>query len=117
MSLYEADMESCTFLDQTTVYDDIGGYVTRYVPGAEFSAAIVLEDSINANIARKQGVKDLYWVSVKKIVPLRVDQVFRRNSDGRTFRVTRNGDENTTPFSAGIDMRRVRAEEFILPND
>jgi hypothetical protein len=39
--------------------------------------------------------------------------VFRRESDGKIFRVTSDGDDKKTPPSAGLDMRQVTAEEFV----
>jgi hypothetical protein len=38
-----------------------------------------------------------------------------RNSDGKIFRITSDGDDNHTPKSATLDMRQVSAEEWSLP--
>jgi hypothetical protein len=43
--------------------------------------------------------------------------VFRRNRDGKIFRVTSDGDDKHTPISATLNMRVVTAEEFKLPNE
>ena len=115
MSLLSEAMEKCIMLDKQTVADGYGGYVTRYVDGAEFSAAIVLDNSMQARVAEKQGVTGLYTVTTGKELNLQYHDVFRRDRDGKIFRVTSDGDDKRTPASAYLNMRQVSAEEWSLP--
>lgn len=115
MSLLSDSMENCIMLNKITENDGYGGYITTYVDGAEFEAAIVLENSLQARIAEKQGVTALYTITTEKSLNLQFHDVFKRISDGKIFRVTSDGDDNKTPASAGLNMRQVSAEEYTLP--
>ena len=114
MSLLSEAMENCTMLDKRTVPDGYGGFIPSWVPGAEFQAAIVLDSSMQARIAEQQGVTALYTITTKKSVNLQYHDVFKRSSDGKIFRVTSDGDDKHTPGSAGLNMRQVSAEEWVL---
>lgn len=115
MSLLSDAMESCTMFDKRTVADGYGGYMTSWVEGAEFQAAIILDSSMQARVAEKQGVTALYTITTKKTINLQYHDVLRRNGDGKIFRVTSDGDDKHTPTSASLNMRQVSAEEFVLP--
>ena len=114
MSLLSEAMESCTMQDKTTVADGYGGVITVYNDGAKFDAACVLDNSMQARAAEQQGVKALYTVTTNKSINLQFHDVFRRNRDGKIFRVTSDGDDDRTPASACLNMRQVSAEEWSL---
>lgn len=116
MSLLSDAMEKCTMLDKRTVPDGMGGYIPSYEPGAPFDAAITFDNSIAARVAAVQGVRSLYTVTTSKAITLEYHDVFVRESDGKIFRVTSDGDDNKTPASATLDMRQVSAEEWSLPS-
>lgn len=115
MSLLSDAMESCTMLDKRTEADGYGGYKVSYVAGAGFNAAVVLNSSMQARIAEHEGVKALYTVTTSRVLNLQFHDVFRREKDGKIFRVTSDGDDKYTPPSATLDMRQVSAEEWELP--
>lgn len=117
MSLLSEALESCTLLTKSVVNDGYGGYVTTWTEGAEFDAAIVFDTSIQARQAEVQGVSSRYTVTTKRIMHLEYHDVFRRNSDGKIFRVTSDGDDKSTPKTATLDMRQVTCEEFTLPSN
>ena len=114
MSLLLDAMEDCVLLDRRTTSDGYGGYITTWVDGAEFKSAIVLDTSMEARVGEKQGVTALYTVTTSKKLNLQYHDVFRRTSDGKTFRVTSDGDDKKTPNSTMLDMRQVSAEEWVL---
>lgn len=116
MSLLTEQMESCVMLNKQTVADGYGGYITTWVDGAQFQAAIVFDTSIEARAAEKQGVSSLYTVTTTKALTLEYHDVFRRVRDSKIFRVTSDGDDKYTPASATLNMRQVTAEEWSLPN-
>lgn len=114
MSLLTDAMEKCVMLDKTTQPDGVGGFINTWVEGAEFSAAIVFDTSIEARTAEKQGVSSLYTVTTSKNTTLQYHDVFKRASDQKIFRVTSDGDDKFTPASSTLDMRQVTAEEWKL---
>lgn len=116
MSLLSEAMETCYMLDRRNVPDGYGGYRQQYTEGASFQAAIVFDTSIEARIAEKQGVTSRYTVTTPRTLVLKYHDVFRRDRDGKIFRVTSDGDDKYTPASATLDMRQVTAEEFTLPS-
>lgn len=115
MSLLQEAMETCTMLDKVTTSDGYGGYITTRTEGAKFLAAITFDNSLQARIADKQGVSSRYTVTTNRSVMLTYHDVFRRESDGKTFRVKSDGDDKYTPKSAGLNMRQVSAEEWRVP--
>ena len=115
MSLLQEAMESCNLLIKTIENDGYGGYITTWTEGAEFDAAIVFNTSIQAMQAEAAGVTSRYTVTTKKNLTLEFHDVFRRNADGKIFRVTSDGDDKYTPGSATLNMRQVTAEEWKLP--
>lgn len=117
MSLLSEALEECTMLTKSVINDGYGGYTTTWTEGAVFDAAIVFDTSIQARTAEAQGVSSRYTVTTKRIMHLEYHDVFRRNSDGKIFRVTSDGDDKYTPASATLDMRQVTAEEFVLPSN
>ena len=112
MSLLDESMEECIMMDKTTVPDGYGGFTNTWKEGATISAAIVLDNSIEARVADKQGVTALYTVTTRKSVNLQYHDIFKRKRDGKFFRVTSDGDDKATPGSAGLNMRQVSAEEI-----
>ena len=114
MSLLSEAMEDCTMIDKTTARDGYGGTTVVWKDGATFKAAIVFSTSMEARLAEAQGVKNLYTVTTQKAVNLQFRDVFRRESDGKIFRVKSDGDDNKTPASAALNMRNVTAEEWSL---
>lgn len=112
MSLLDESMKECVIMDKTTVEDGYGGYRNEWKEGAKILAAIVLDNSIEAKVAEKQGVTALYTVTTRKNVNLQYHDIFKRTSDGKLFRVKSDGDDAKTPESAGLNMRQVSAEEI-----
>lgn len=110
MSLMSEQMIDCIIMDKTTTPDGYGGVITTWQEGATIKAAITYNNSLEAQIAEKQGVTGLYTITTTRSVVLRYHDVIKRVSDGKYFRVTSNGDDNKTPVSAGLNMRVVSAE-------
>lgn len=117
MSLLEESMQDCNILDRKKVDDGYGGYSTTWTEGVGFKAAIVYDTSIQARQAEASGVTNLYTVTTQKNMHLEYHDVFRRNTDGKIFRVTSDGDDKYTPDSASLNMRQVTAQEWSLPSN
>ena len=117
MSLLKEAMTSCTMLTRAVTPDGYGGYVSEWTEGAVFDAAVVFDTSIQARQAEAAGVSSRYTVTTSRATVLQFHDVFRRESDGKIFRVTSDGDDKYTPASASLDMRQVTAEEWRLPGE
>ena len=110
MSLIDIMKTACT------VRDGQGGYYYEWVDGADFQAAIIKDSSMQARMAEKQGVTEVYTVTTDKTVPLDFHDVFRRESDGAVFRVTSNITDSKTPKVATFQFGQVTAEKWVLPS-
>lgn len=116
MSLIDEYMTPCVMVDKHSVPDGLGGFRYEYVDGAQFTAAIVKDQSMQARIAEKQGVTELYTVTVYKGAQLDFRDVFRRISDGAVFRVTSNTKDSETPERATFQIGQVTAERWVIPS-
>ena len=117
MSLLADAMESCTMYDKSIVEDGYGGYTTAYTEGVSFQAAIVVDNSINAQVALSQAAVGIYTITTTKAINLQFRDVFKRDSDGKIFRVTSDGDDKKTPNTARLNMRQVTAQEWSLSGE
>lgn len=114
MSLLYDAMETCRMLHKTTVDDPYGGdTLVNWVLGASFKAAITFDGSTEADIGQSQGSFSRYLVITQRAKVLEYHEVFIRPSDNKIFRVTTDGDDVATPRSTSLDMRLVKAEEFV----
>ena len=113
--LIDTMKETCALLDRSTSTNEIGDIVYTWVEGARFQAAIVKDNTMQARIAEKQGVTEIYTVTVDKGLKLRYYDVFKRLSDGAVFRVTSNITDSETPRVATFAFGQVTAERWDLP--
>ena len=111
--LYEA-FEKCAVMTKTGKRPDgEGGFIYFWEEKEEFLASFDFQTSMQAKVAEKQGVTGLWNILVKKETRLEFHNIFKRLSDGQTFRVT-SKDDKATPKSAGLDLRLISAEECTL---
>lgn len=114
MSLLTDAMTDCVYMNETTLPDGRGGSINTWTDGAGFKAGFELQNSLNEAVAQAQGVKGIYRVTTPRDVRLEYHRVFKRLSDNKLFRVE-SKDDSSTPTSAGLDMRVVRADEWEMP--
>ena len=112
MALFELFKTKCTKMVKARVPDGEGGWTVGWAEGGGFRAAIVLDSSTNARIAEAEGVTGLYTVTADKGTGLGFHDAFRRDSDGKTFRVTKVN--NPTPSMASFQFDQCQAEEWEL---
>lgn len=113
--LIKQAMTPCVMIVKVREPDGQGGTTTNYAEGAEFMAAIKKHDTLEAIIAEKQGVTEVYNVTTAKGVGLDYGETFKRMSDGAMFRVTSNAKDSETPKAASFAFERVRAERWKMP--
>lgn len=116
MSLLDEMKTACVLLDKQTIPDGLGGFTREWVEGAEFQATIIKDSSIDARIAEKDGVTEVYTVVVNKGVPLEFHDVFKRLSDDQIFRVTSNIKDSEAPMRSTVQIGKVNAEKWVLPD-
>ena len=117
MSLIESSMEKTYIMDKTTAPDGYGGVKTIWIQGAPIDVAYGFDSSTEARIASQQGTKNRFTLITKKTVLLRFQDVVKRAKDGKTFRITSDGDDNATPELAPLNLRAVEAEEWKIPDE
>ena len=77
-------------------------------------AAAVQDNTLAARVAEKQGVTEVYTVTTPTGVGLEFHDVFRRDSDGATFRATSNAIDSRPPEAATFAFEQVNAERWEL---
>ena len=115
MSLIDDFKVECVMLDKVKTPDGAGGYFNEWKEGAVFYAAITSSNSTEMKIAEAQGLKRVYDVTTDVNVVLDYHDVFKRVSDGATFRVTSDGEDKKTPQRASFSFSQVTAERWELP--
>lgn len=110
MTLIDTFKEPCTLLEKRRVPDGEGGWETAWADGPEFEAAIVLDSSMTARKAEAEGVTALYTVTADRNVGLEFHDAFRRNSDGKGFRVLKVNDP--TPGVASFQFSQYQAQAW-----
>lgn len=108
-------MVDCCFVDKVHVPDKLGSYTTQWTDGAPFKAAIIEDSSIEAVVAEKQGLTEIYTVVTNKDLKLDYHDVIKRLSDGDIFRITSNNKDQKAPAASTIPIAKVRAERWELP--
>lgn len=117
MNLLDSMMESCVMLDRVTVSDGVFGFTTTWQDGATFNATIIKNNTTEAVLAEKQGIKEIFTVVTQKGCNLQYHDVFRRASDQQVFRVTSNQVDSEAPEASTVKIGRVTAEKWELPSE
>ena len=112
--LIESMMVDCCLMDKQSAPDGEGGFIFQWVDGAPFKAAIVRNSTLNAKVAEKQGVTEVYTVTTPRGVTLGLMYVFKRIKDGAIFRVKSNAIDSETPKVATFQFEQVSAEKWEL---
>lgn len=114
--LLDSMMEDCTILNRIRKDDPFGSYTETWEDGATFKAAIIKNSTTEAQIAEKQGIKELFTVVVEKGFDLDYHDSFKRDSDGQTFRVTSNITDSEAPEASTVKIAKVTAEKWVPTN-
>ena len=114
MSLIDCMTTPCVFMEKKQAPDGSGGYSTTWAEGERFNAAIVRDSSTEARIAEAAGTVEMYTITVSRSVHLPYHAVFKRLSDGKTFRITSDNSESKTPVCSALDMAQSSAEAWRL---
>lgn len=113
-ALFEKMMEPCHMMDKATVTGPFG-VETEWKEGAPFMAAVIKDKSLQARVAEKEGVTQVYTITAKPGVDLDFHDVIKRDKDGATFRVTTPSEDSKTPDVASFQFVQVNAERWDIP--
>lgn len=102
---------------QPDEYGGIGGVGYAYTKGAEITIQLVPQEAQLQQVAQAITEKKMYTVCVNKGTTLKKGQVFMRNKDNQTFRITESNIEHETPASAGLQFSYAKAEKWDIPKD
>lgn len=117
MALFEDFYEPCALMEKKRVSDGEGGWITQWVEGIEFEAAIVMDSTLQARVAESEGMSSVYTVTTQHNINFDFHDVFKRLRDGKTFRVTSDQDDKKTPDVASFSFEQVTAEAWEIPSE
>lgn len=92
------------------------GQITQWLVGADFDCLLTLNSSTEAIIAGRQDNISIFEGLVEKSVPLKNTSVFKRKSDGATFRLTSDPVDDVTPGVASFNLMFFTCERWNLPS-
>lgn len=114
MNLLDSMRCRCARLEKTEMPDGLGGFSAVWTEGEGFDAVLIRKSAGLEREAQREALKETFVVLTAPEVGLRHPDVFRRLSDGATFRVTTaNGDE-ATPEEASIRAAKALCERWEL---
>lgn len=117
MSLLDEMSDEYTILDKVTVDDPLGGYKTVWKNGATIRASLAVASEAEITIAEIDGTHVTHALFMDKGITLDYHTVLQRTRDGKILRTTSKGDELITPPLSRLNLRKVKCEEWELPND
>lgn len=112
--LFEEALETFNIITETTQADGYGGQETIRSTGESFQAVAVQDGGQEQLVAMQLGWNGSYTVITHKDTTLMDGDIIRRASDSKCFRIKADGTDYKTPASAGLNMRAVKAEGYIL---
>ena len=116
MSLISEMMEPCKILNRIRQDDPYGSWTDVWQEGASFNATIIKNSTTEATVAERQGINEIYTVVTAKGFPLSYHDAFRRVKDGATFRVTSESTDSEAPVRSSVQIEKVTAERWELPD-
>lgn len=112
--MYEQMMEECVLMEKVRTSDGAGGWIPTWTEGEKFNAVIHKDSTLQARVAEKQGVTELYTITTHRENKLDFHDVVKRVGDGLILRVTSNATDNQSPTFSGINISQVSAEVWVL---
>lgn len=107
-------------LDEVSVSDGEGGFITEYREGAPFTATITPDASLTSaikatKVAQKESETKRYKVSTPINAKLRQGDIIKRLEDGILFRIIMTSDE--TAKISTLRFNLAKAEEWEMPRE
>lgn len=108
-------VESIVLLDETTVSDGLGGFVTEWTDGATIDVAVIQPRDTKATIATAIVGQQSLTIITSTAIELKRDKYFRRKSNGKTYKFDRDNTERLAPDDSELQWRTTTAAEAALP--
>lgn len=117
MNLIESMMEDAVIMQPTdSASDGEGGQNVQYQSGERIRAIFAMTNALKVTAAEKAALDNAFTITTLRETPLQFHDIIRRESDGRYFRITSNGNDRKTPAKSAIyPFSQVDAEEWRLP--
>lgn len=115
MSLLDSYSRECVLMEKNRTLSPEGGWKTEWREGLIFQNHQVLDTSMEARRAEKDGVTSVYSALVEKGFPIEYNDYFMDKITGYTYRVSSNPDEKQSPDSASFSLKYFTAERKALP--
>lgn len=118
--IIDALAEPVVKIDEISVSDGEGGFITEYREGAPFTATITLDASLSSaikatKVAQKESETKRYKVSTPINAKLKQGDIIKRVEDGKLFRIITSSDE--TAKIATIRINITKAKEWVMPSE
>ena len=91
------------------------GHKGSYTEGRKFVAMLRKDSDPTVQVAERQGLREQYTVVVGPGVTLKHGDVFRRDSDLATFRVTGSTIDGEAPAASTVQIAKTTAERWEVP--
>ena len=114
MNLLDSMRHACVRLQKTATPDGLGGYRAGWTEGAAFDAVLIKKSAGLESEAQRKALRETFVVLTAPEVGLSHPDVFRRLSDGATFRVTTANGDAATPEEASIRAAKAICERWDL---
>lgn len=114
MSLLTEQMVDFVRIDTIKEDDGYGGQRSRYKYCNPFRGVMRYDSQAEYSKGNSLTVNSRYTLTTSRNIALMYHDVIQRMTDKKIFRVTQDGNESSTPHSAGLDMRQVACEEWSL---
>lgn len=114
MSLLDSMRCRCARLQKTETGDGLGGYRAAWTEGETFDAVLIKKSAGLESEAQRKALRETFVVLTAPEVGLSHPDVFRRLSDGATFRVTTANGDAATPEEASIRTAKAICERWDL---
>ena len=109
-------MEKCCHVNKAVVDDLYGSTTEVLTDGAQFDAYIIKNTTTEAQIAEKQGIKEIFTVVVRKGTNLEYNNLIRRLSDSVIYKITSNIKDSEAPGASTVKVAKVTAEKWVPTN-
>lgn len=104
MTLVERMSEDFTYMNKSVI-NTAYGVDTKYSDGAVFKAVATYQNSVDERIAEKENKIGTWLITVLDDVPLVKNDVIRRNSDNKYFKIDVPNANIKSPSFSGIPFK------------
>lgn len=115
MSLLDYLASPCAIMIKIPESDGEGGIISTWKEGPHFDVYQLLDSSMEARIAEKQGVTSVYTAAVKDNVSINHNDYYRNLETGNTYRVTSDPEEKVVPSISSLPVKLFSVEKRALP--